>query len=75
MAKNVKKYPNQVKIRQKLTRGDRLKVAEATGYKEGTIREMLKGFRRMTDPVKQAIINIVNERAELDRKLEEIAKQ
>lgn len=75
MRRNQLKYPEQVKIRAKLSTGDKVKLAVITGYKEGTIREMLNGYRKMTDPVKLAIITLINERQNLDKELEQIINQ
>lgn len=73
--KNVLKFPEQVKVRAKLNTGDKLTLAKMTGYKEGTIREMLNGYRKMPDSVKRAIIEILNERQRLDKALEQITNQ
>lgn len=75
MRKNVLKFPDQVKIKEKLQSGDKLKLAERTGYKEGTIREMLNGYRRMPDSVKKAIIDLINDRQALDNAIDEIINQ
>jgi len=74
MRKNVLKFPEQVKIRAKLNTGDKLRLANMTGYKEGTIREMLNGYRKMPDLVKKAIIELFEEKKRIDSALEEIVK-
>lgn len=75
MRKNVLKYPEHLKIRAKLNTEDKLEIAKATGYKEGTIREMLNGYRRMPDKVKRAILELFEEKKKLDNALEEIVNQ
>lgn len=75
MRKNVLKFPGQVKIRAKLNTGDKVKLAKTTGYKEGTIREMLSGYRKMPDSVKKAIVDLLSARQALNNVLEEIVNQ
>jgi len=69
------KYPEYLRIRAKLQTNDKAKIAETTGYREGTIREMLNGYRLMPDAVKLAIIQLLRERWEIDKAMEEIANQ
>ncbi len=69
------KFPENVKIRETLQAGDRRKIAKMAGYTEGSINEMLNGYRRLTDEVKRSIVQLIKERKELDRSLEELANQ
>lgn len=69
------KFPENKKIASKLKRGDRVLIAEQTKRKPGTIRDILNGYRAMPDNVKQAIIDIMKHRHELDRALEQIVNE
>lgn len=69
------KFPENLKISSKLAPSDRAEIARRTGFSPGYISEIFKGRRRMVDKVKRAIIELVNERQELDRALDEIANQ
>jgi len=69
------KFSENLRVRSILKRGDRKKIAEKSGYKEGTIREMLNGYRQFTDEVKEAIIKLMSERQQLDKELEELVNQ
>jgi hypothetical protein len=71
----VVKFPENKDIARKLRAGDRVIIARYAGLQPGTIRDMMSGFRRITDPVARAIIRLMNERQELDRALDEIANQ
>ena len=68
-------YPDNLKIRAKLQTNDKIRIALSSGYKEGSIREMLNGYRKFPDKVKVAIIALLKEREELNKSLEEIANQ
>lgn len=67
------KFPENKKISAQLQVGDRRKIAAYSGYTEGTIREMMGGYRRITDRAARAIIRLMDERKELNKSLEEIA--
>lgn len=69
------KFPENKDISRKLRAGDRVIIAKYAGLKPGSVRDMMNGFRRITDPVARAIIKLMNERQELDRALDEIANQ
>ncbi|MFA5816629.1 MAG: hypothetical protein WC865_13525 [Bacteroidales bacterium] len=69
------KYPENLKINNQLQNGDRLLIAKKSNLKPGTIRDMLNGYRRITDDVARAIIELMSERNELNRLLGEIANQ
>lgn len=69
------KYPQNRDIRKQLEQGDVITIAGYAGLKPGTIRDMMNGHRRITDKVARAIIRLMKERQELQRGLDEIAKQ
>lgn len=78
MTKNVRnecKYPENIKIRDKMNTGDKAKIARMTGYKVGSVREILNGYRFMNDEVKRAIIQLFAERDQINKSIEEIANQ
>jgi len=72
---NKVKFPENLKIADKLAPCDRADIARRAGVTSGYITEILKGRRRMVDKVKRAIVELMNERNELDRAIEEIANQ
>ena len=69
------RFPENKKISAQLLGGDRVVIAEYSGYTEGTIREMMNGYRRITDKAARAIIRLMEERKQLTKSLEEIANQ
>ena len=69
------KYPENLKINKQLKSGDRLLIAEKAGLSPGTVRDMLLGFRRITDKAGYAIIDVLEKRRQLQKSLEEIANQ
>lgn len=69
------KFPENLKITAKLAPSDRAEIARRAGVTSGYITEILKGRRRMVDKVKRAIVELMNERNELDRAIEEIVNQ
>lgn len=69
------KFPENKKISAQLERGDRVIIAQYSGYTEGTIREMMNGYRRITDKAARSIIRLMEERERLTKSLEEIANQ
>ena len=69
------KFPENRKIKDKLLRGDRATLAEYTGFTLGTINEMLKGYRRFTPGMENAIIRLFAERKERQEAITEIANQ
>lgn len=73
MTKLVKKFPENQKIGRQITKADRLRIAKKTGYSQRYLREMLSGWRKLTDPVKAEAVKILEERAELDRRLAQLA--
>ena len=69
------KYPENIKINERLESGDRLLIAVKAGLKPGTIRDMLLGYRRITDKVAKEIVELMNERDQLQNLLKVIADQ
>lgn len=69
------KFPENLKIASKLAPSDRAEIARRAGFTPGYISEIIKGRRRMVDKVKKAIIELMKERQELDRALDEIVNQ
>lgn len=69
------KYPANKDIARKLRSGDMVTIAKYAGVRPGSVRDMMYGFRRITDPTARAIIRLFNERREIEQALEEIAKQ
>lgn len=68
-------FPENRKIKDKLLRGDRATLSEYTGFTLGTINEMLKGYRRFTPGMENAIIRLFDERKQRQDALELIANQ
>ncbi|MDD2962538.1 MAG: hypothetical protein PHQ65_03710 [Bacteroidales bacterium] len=68
-------FPENRKVSAVLQKGDRQRIATETGYTIISIRDMLQGYRRMPDKVKQAIVNLMNQRRELNATLEQIVEQ
>lgn len=68
-------FPENLKISAKLEAADRAEIARRSGFTPAYISDIIKGRRRMVDKVKKAIIDLMKERQELDRALEEIANQ
>lgn len=68
-------FPENRKIKEKLFRGDKATLAEYTGLTIGTISEMMKGNRRFTPIMENAIIRLFSERKERHEALNKIIKQ
>jgi plasmid maintenance system antidote protein VapI len=68
-------FPDNRKIKDKLMRGDRATLAEYTGFTQGTVNEMMKGYRRFTPTMETAIIRLFDERKQRQDALEQIANQ
>ena len=49
-------------ISLKIERGDYKKIAELTGYERETIRFMIKGRRTLSEKVRQAAIQLIENR-------------
>lgn len=69
------KYPANRDIASKLRTGDMVTIAKYAGVVPGTVRDMMYGYRRITDKTARAIIRLMNERREIEQALEEIANQ
>jgi len=69
------KFPENLKIKDKLLTGDGAEIARRSGFKAITINEVLNGKRRMNDKVKRAIIKMLNERQQLDNAMDQIINQ
>lgn len=67
-------FPENRRVQKALQKGDRQKLAKATGYTDISIRDMLQGYRRMPDVVKEAIVELLKRRRELDATLEQIVE-
>lgn len=68
----VVKFPENRRVNEKLEDGDRVIIAEKTKLSAGYIRDILLGFRRMTDPVAAAIVELLQSRNSLLKSLEEV---
>jgi len=66
------KFPENREIKAKLKYGDGKEIARRTGLTAIYVNEMLIGRAPLSDKVKQAIIEILSERHNLDKSLEEI---
>ncbi len=69
------KFPENREIGKQLKVGDRITIAEYSGKTPGTIRDMMNGYRRITDKVGLAIIRLFEEREMIKKSLKEIANQ
>ena len=69
------KFPENKKINAQLLPGDRETIALNSKYTVGTIREMMGGYRRITDRAAKAIIKLFEDRKQLSDTLNEIANQ
>lgn len=69
------KFPENRKIAKQLMKGDRVVIARYANLSAVTIRDMMMGYRRITDNVARAILRLMAERQELARALEEIVNQ
>ncbi len=69
------KYPENLKLRGKLKYNDSKEIAKRSGLTEGSIREIFKGHRPLTDKVKKAIIELFEERKKLDQAIDQIISQ
>ena len=52
-------YPEQRKLSKQLRRGDRMIIAEKTGYSFHTILQMCNGQRKMNPKIKRVIEDII----------------
>jgi hypothetical protein len=69
------KFPENKKINQQLIHGDREKIAQYSKYTVSTIRDMMYGYRRITNRAGKAIIRLFEERKKMTEALNEIANQ
>lgn len=69
------KFPENRKLKSKLQPGDRDKIAEWSGLSVVTIRDIINGYRRITDDVARAIIRLFEERDHLNSSLQKITNQ
>jgi hypothetical protein len=67
----VVKFPENREIANTLEHGDRVIIAEYSGYSASTVRGMLIGKRRLTDRAAKAIIRLKNERSAIQSSLHE----
>lgn len=56
------KFPEQVKLREKLQRKDPAKIAARTKTGLASLRKMLNGERQMSDEVKDYILKLLHKR-------------
>ncbi len=68
-------FPENLKISAKLEPSDRAEIARRSGYSPAYITDIISGRRRMNDKVKRAIVELMRERQELDRAIDEITNQ
>lgn len=68
-------FPENLRISAKLMPSDRAEIARRSGFTPAYISDIISGKRRMVDKVKRAIVELMKERQELDRALDEIANQ
>lgn len=69
------KFPKNREYSEKLQRGDRAKIAELSGHSVTTVRDMLSGYRRISDKAAKAIIRVINDRNNLNLQLESLIGQ
>lgn len=69
------KFPENLRISSKLVPSDRAEIARRSAYTPAYISDIISGKRRMVDKVKRAIVELMRERQELDRALDEIANK
>lgn len=69
------KFPENIEINKALQYGDRAKIAEKTGYRPGTIRDMLLGYRRIPDTVKNEITKLLKSREQSNTSLKQAVNQ
>lgn len=69
------KYPENLKVRDKLKYNDKRELAKLSGLTYNTIREVLKGNRPMSDRFKKAIVALFEERKKLDQAIDSIINQ
>jgi hypothetical protein len=69
------KFPDNLKVRDRLEYGDGATLASKSGFSEAYISDILAGRRRMVDKVKAAIVDLLNERKKLEKKFEETINQ
>jgi hypothetical protein len=72
---NKVEYPENLKVRAKLEHGDGALIAEKSGFSLAYISDILSGRRRMVDKVKKAIVELLNERQQLDNAIDQIINQ
>lgn len=71
----VTNFPENKKVREKLRRSDPGKIAEMAEVSVTYVRDMLRGRRAFTDEVSRAIIELLDNRKQLSKTLEEIVNQ
>lgn len=69
------KYPEQRKFKKVLLHGDYAEIARRSGLKVQTVMQMFNGHLKLAYSVKQAIIDISEERRQVDERLDEIINQ
>lgn len=72
---NKVRFPENHRIAAKLSPSDKAEIARRTDFTHSYISNIMSGKRRMVDKVKRAIVDLMRERQELDRAMDEIANQ
>ena len=67
------KFPENLKYRRIIKRGETRRLAEMAGYTRASAYEVLNGRRRMTLKFKQAFLEFAREKEELERQVEEVS--
>lgn len=66
------KYPENLRLRKALKRGEVAKLAAKAGVCRGTIYEVLSGRRRATMDFQEAFLELMREKKELARQVNEV---
>ena len=69
------KFPENRRLKKELQHGDTTLIANKTSMSIIYINEILNGKRRLTEPVKKAIVEILDERLKLQQSLDKLTKQ
>lgn len=69
------KFPENRKLKESLQHGDNVLIASKTSMSIIYINEILNGKRRLTDQVKKAIIDLLDERLKLQQSLDKLTSK
>lgn len=66
------KFPENLKYRRLIHRGETRRLAEIAGYTKASVYEVLNGRRRMTLKFQKAFLEFMNEKGAVIQAMEEI---